>query len=47
MSKIDRRSRAARAAATRRSTARDFPELGEKYEGKVRDCYIDATASAR
>lgn len=25
----------------------DFPALGEKYEGKVRDCYVDANARRR
>ena len=37
----------ARAARRTRSTSTDFPELGEKYEGKVRDNYTQATASAR
>ena len=41
MSKIDRRQpRSCAPSSTRRSTAPTFPELGEKYEGKVRDCYI-------
>ncbi|HET6610478.1 MAG TPA: phosphoribosylaminoimidazolesuccinocarboxamide synthase [Kofleriaceae bacterium] len=27
--------------------ATDFPSLGEKYEGKVRDCYVDAATGRR
>ena len=29
-----------RAQLTKTLDATDFPELGEKYEGKVRDCYV-------
>ena len=36
-----------RRSSTRRWTSTDFPELGEKYEGKVRDCYIARRHGAR